>query len=72
MIGTQQRPATAVQGVAYDFEQEASPARFFPLRFLGMGLFIAWLSCTHISLIFPGPGCDLDARTCLLYTSRCV
>lgn len=62
MIGTQQRPATAVQGVAYDFEQEASPARFFPLRFLGMGLFIAWLSCTHISLIFPGPGCDLDAR----------
>ena len=63
MIGTQQRPATAVQGVAYDFEQEASPARFFPLRFLGMGLFIAWLSCTHISLIFPGPGCDLDART---------
>lgn len=30
-----------------------------PLRFLGMGLFIAWLSCTHISLIFPGPDADL-------------
>ncbi len=30
-----------------------------PLRFLGMGLFIAWLSCTHISLIFPGPDANL-------------
>lgn len=33
-----------------------------PLRFLGMGLFIAWLSCTHISLIFPGPDANLAMR----------
>lgn len=63
MSGTQQRTAMGAQEVAYDFEQETSSARVFPVRFLGMGLFIAWLSCTHISLIFPGPGCDLDART---------
>ena len=27
-----------------------------PLRFLGMGLFIAWLCCTHIVAVFPGSG----------------
>ena len=62
MTGAQQRTVMATQEIAYDFEQEASSDRIFPVRFLGMGLFIAWLSCTHISLIFPGPGCDLDAR----------
>ncbi|MEC4176115.1 helix-turn-helix transcriptional regulator [Adlercreutzia sp. R7] len=63
-MADKQRPAPGCgQEASYDFEQEASAARIFPVRFLGMGLFIAWLSCTHISLIFPGPGCDLDART---------
>lgn len=38
------------------------PAASIPLRFLGMGLLIAWLSCTHISLIFPGPDADLAMR----------
>ena len=38
------------------------PAASIPLRFLGMGLFIAWLSCTHISLIFPGPDANLAMR----------
>lgn len=46
----------------YDFEQEAHQSRVVLVRFFGMGLFIAWLCCTHISLIFPGPGCDLVAR----------
>ena len=41
MSGTQQRTAMGAQEVAYDFEQETSSARVFPVRFLGMGLFIA-------------------------------
>ena len=51
-------------GVAsYDFEREVPVNRVFPLRFFGMGLFIAWLCCTHISLVFPGPGLSLDLRS---------
>lgn len=33
---------------------EGFPNTLFPLRFLGMGLFIAWLCCTHVVSIFPG------------------
>ena len=59
MAERQSAAPTPVQEATYDFEQEASAARVVPLRFLGMGLFIAWLSCTHVSLVFPGAGCDL-------------
>lgn len=30
------------------------PDALFPFRFLGMGLLIAWLCCTHVVSIFPG------------------
>ena len=63
MAERQSAAPTPVQEATYDFEQEASAARVVPLRFLGMGLFIAWLSCTHVSLVFPGAGCDLAARS---------
>lgn len=33
-----------------------------PLRFLGMGLFIAWLCCTHIVAVFPGAGYEMEPR----------
>ena len=33
-----------------------------PLRFLGMGLFIAWLCCTHIVAVFPGSGYEMAPR----------
>ncbi|WP_296013213.1 helix-turn-helix transcriptional regulator [uncultured Adlercreutzia sp.] len=56
-------PVVPAEAVGYDFEQETSSSRVFPLRFFGMGLFVAWLCCTHISLVFPGPGCDLAARS---------
>ena len=56
------RQAVPLSGSPYDFEQEASATHFYPLRFFGMGLFIAWLSCTHVSLVFPGPGIDLAGR----------
>lgn len=46
------------------------PARFFPWRFLGMGLLIAWLCCTHITAIFPGPGIDLEPRHAFDYAMR--
>lgn len=32
----------------------SSAVFLFPLRFLGMGLFISWLCCTHVTTIFPG------------------
>ncbi|MEG0462232.1 LuxR family transcriptional regulator, partial [Gordonibacter sp.] len=43
-------------------EEEPLAALLFPLRFLGMGLLIAWLCCTHVVSIFPGPGFDPAAR----------
>ena len=33
------------------------------LRFLGMGLLIAWLCCTHVASIFPGDVFDPALRT---------
>lgn len=30
---------------------DASPV-LYPLRFLGMGLLVAWLCCTHINTIY--------------------
>lgn len=35
-----------------DFEGPDSPHTLHPLRFLGMGLLIAWLCCTHVDTIF--------------------
>lgn len=35
-------------------EDEAIGARPLPARYLGMGVLIAWLCCTHVVSIFPG------------------
>ncbi|WP_255467231.1 LuxR C-terminal-related transcriptional regulator [Raoultibacter phocaeensis] len=35
-------------------EDQSFPYALVPLRFLGMGVFIAWLCCTHVVSIFPG------------------
>lgn len=35
-------------------EEGMFPSALFPFRFLGMGLLIAWLCCTHVVSIFPG------------------
>lgn len=43
-------------------DDEPLSALLYPLRFLGMGLFIAWLCCTHIPHVFPGPDLDLGLR----------
>ena len=43
-------------------EEEPLSSLFYPLRFLGMGLLIAWLCCTHVVSIFPGFGYD-ELRT---------
>ena len=48
----------------------AGSARFFPWRFLGMGLLIAWLCCTHITAVFPGSGFDLEPRHTFDYAMR--
>ncbi|MEG0376413.1 MAG: LuxR family transcriptional regulator, partial [Raoultibacter sp.] len=44
-------------------EEESFANILYPLRFLGMGLFIAWLCCTHIIEIFPGTTGDATLRT---------
>lgn len=51
-------------------DRSGMPARFFPWRFLGMGLLIAWLCCTHITAIFPGAGIDLEPRHVFDYAMR--
>lgn len=43
-------------------EDEPLSRLFYPLRFLGMGLLIAWLCCTHVASIFPGLGFDQGLR----------
>ncbi|MDE8701829.1 helix-turn-helix transcriptional regulator [Adlercreutzia equolifaciens] len=43
-------------------EEPTDASLLMPLRFLGMGLFIAWLCCTHLTLVFPGAGYSLDLR----------
>lgn len=37
-----------------DFDNAETPPALHPLRFLGMGLLIAWLCCTHVPDIFCG------------------
>lgn len=44
-------------------EDEPLANLLYPLRFLGMGLLIAWLCCTHVVPIFPGDGFDPTLRT---------
>lgn len=51
-------------------ENEPLSALLFPLRFLGMGLLIAWLCCTHVISIFPGEGFDTTLRTAFDYGMR--
>lgn len=35
-----------------DFDNAETPPALHPLRFLGMGLLIAWLCCTHVNTIY--------------------
>lgn len=42
--------------------EESISATLYPLRFLGMGLFIAWMCCTHVNTILPGSGFDMQLR----------
>lgn len=44
-------------------DDEPLSALLYPLRFLGMGLLIAWLCCTHVASIFPGDTFDPTLRT---------
>lgn len=43
-------------------DEEPLSRLFYPLRFLGMGLLIAWLCCTHVASIFPGLDFNQDLR----------
>lgn len=43
-------------------EDDAEGTALYPVRFLGMGLLIAWLCCTHVVDIFPGNGSNLALR----------
>lgn len=60
-----QREEKAREGVA-----EAAGQTFFPLRFLGMGLLIAWLCCTHITEVFPGAQFAVEPRHTFDYAMR--
>lgn len=51
-------------------DEEPLAALLFPLRFLGMGLLIAWLCCTHVVSIFPGIGFDNSLRAAFDYGMR--
>ncbi|NTU89438.1 MAG: LuxR family transcriptional regulator, partial [Actinobacteria bacterium] len=44
------------------YEKEPLSSLLFPLRFLGMGLLVSWLCCTHVVSIFPGVGFDPSFR----------
>ena len=44
-------------------DDEPLSALMYPLRFMGMGLLIAWLCCTHVAAIFPGDVFDPALRT---------
>ncbi|MEA5019167.1 MAG: helix-turn-helix transcriptional regulator [Gordonibacter sp.] len=50
--------------------EEPLTALLFPLRFLGMGLLITWLCCTHVVSIFPGAGFDPALRSTFDYGMR--
>ncbi len=45
-------------------------SRLFPVRFLGLSLFIAWQCCTHLYLIFPGNASDPTLRFVVEYGFR--
>ena len=62
--------AAALQDGPRAADGAAGSARFFPWRFLGMGLLIAWLCCTHITAVFPGSGFDLEPRHTFDYAMR--
>lgn len=44
-------------------EEEPLANLLYPLRFLGMGLLIAWLCCTHVASIFPGTSFEPALRS---------
>lgn len=62
--------AAALQDGPRAADGAAASARFFPWRFLGMGLLIAWLCCIHITAVFPGSGFDLEPRHTFDYAMR--
>ena len=50
--------------------EEESAHFVLPMRYLGMGLFIAWLCCTHIVDLYPGPGATVDQRDAITLGMR--
>ncbi len=50
--------------------ERGRPVHLFPLRFLGMGVFIAWLCCTHTHGVFPLSGTPTDAWNLVDYGMR--
>lgn len=50
----------SISGSADAMPEAASS--LYPLRFLGMGLLIAWMCCTHVNAILPGIGMNMDLR----------
>ena len=51
-------------------EEDSFAALLFPLRFLGMGLLVAWLCCTHVPFIFPGFGFPDTSLAAINYGMR--
>ena len=43
-------------------EEESASPKIIYARFLGMGIFIAWLCCTHITFVFPGSQYPIEVR----------
>ncbi len=50
------------EGPREDFEETEGMPQLLPLRFLGMGLLIAWMCCAHIVWVFPGPDFPMGLR----------
>lgn len=50
-------------------EERASPKIIYA-RFLGMGILIAWLCCTHITFVFPGSQYPVEIRNVFDYAMR--
>lgn len=51
-------------------EEESTSAKIIYGRFLGMGLLIAWLCCTHITFVFPGGQYSVEIRNIFDYAMR--
>lgn len=51
-------------------EDERNPANIMYVRFLGMGILIAWLCCTHITFVFPGSQYPVEFRNIFDYAMR--